>query len=199
MKPYCFLIALFTVSALQAQDYFKNFEKVDYLTGDVAHGCSMGLIKYDSLNISVDLTEKAIVKDIHAYRFTITNNEKNAAKRNQAHIWIGVKDSTLYSFKNNNLKKPVLLFSFKKVLQTEEKVLFHPFGSARLYEDLLPDSKIPTVEGDRYFSFTFGYKEYMLFKGFYLEHIELSLNRGLFISILDEKGEFRYFSPLEIY
>ncbi|MGV3461377.1 MAG: hypothetical protein ACO1N9_13085 [Flavobacterium sp.] len=119
------LLPFFLLSVVcysQDRKYFTEFKPTAKVYGWPTWGCYYFTGKYhDSLAIELDIIKDTIADGMEYVSFELKHSKDKLV------FWIGVKDSVIYTFKDNKLNKPVKVFDFNnKVAETKSVSLF-PF------------------------------------------------------------------------
>src|SRR5690606_27056610 len=98
--------------------YSQNSETFSYFDDFTEKNFVYNEYDTDSIAISTKIVDRKLIYGFQCYNFEVQHNKE------KVNFWIGVKDSVLYSFKKNNLKKPVILFDPNKPKKEDTRFFY---------------------------------------------------------------------------
>lgn len=166
-----YTILLFSVICYsQERKYFTKFKPTEYVYGIPAYGCGWGK-PTDSLKVEISILNDTLIKGLECTLFEIKY------KGEKLSFWIGIHDKTVYSFKKNQLDKPVKMFDFKQNKVSRKNIYIFPFSDTAIVNEPYAD----VLKGDRLFSLTRdNYHSFLTMADLEFYSIEISLERGVF-------------------
>lgn len=179
------ILVLSVVCHSQERKYFTKFTPTEYVYGIQTFGCGWGK-PTDSLKIELNILQTKVVNGMECTSFELKHNGDKAV------FWIGIKDSVMYTFERNKLKKPVKMFDFKHDIGELKSILFFPFAK----ENEVAESF--KVEGDRFFRIYDSRFKGIDLGGLKFYFFYISLKRGLFFEVKSPDHELTYSNLDEI-
>ncbi|MCR5861399.1 hypothetical protein LRS05_04200 [Flavobacterium sp. J372] len=179
------ILVLSVVCHSQERKYFTRFKPSEYVYGIQTFGCGWGK-PTDSLKIELNILQTKVVNGMECTSFELKH------KGDKAVFWIGIKDSMMYTFERNKLKKPVKMFNFKHDIGELKSIPFFPFAK----ENEVAESF--TIEGDKFFRIYDSRFKGLMLGGLKFYFFYISLKRGLFFEVTSPDHELTYSNLDEI-